>query len=47
MDEDYDIDTIDDELNLPGDLVNLNFEAKKELLEFKRAHNEVCVDTPE
>lgn len=43
MDEEFDVDTIDEELNLPGDLVNLNFDAKKELLQFKRSHNEVSL----
>lgn len=39
--EDYDESLIDEELNLPGDLVNLNLQAKKELLLYKRSHNEL------
>ena len=41
IDIDIDIEEIDEELALPGDLVNLNLGAKKELLVFKRSHNEV------
>lgn len=42
MDEiDIDIEEIDEELALPSDLVNLSLGAKKELLVFKRSHNEV------
>lgn len=41
MDEiDIDIEEIDEELALPSDLVNLSLGAKKELLVFKRSHNE-------
>lgn len=38
--EDLDEEDIDDELNLPSSLRNLSFQQKKELLSFKRSHNE-------
>jgi hypothetical protein len=35
-----DVEDIEEELGLPGDLINLGIQAKRELLVFKRSHNE-------
>jgi hypothetical protein len=38
---DLDEEEIDDELELPQTLRNISIEEKRELLEFKKSHNEV------